>query len=844
MLLNWEDPRLVRLERARRPAWVWDAARRRIVWATKEAAELWGLDSVFLLVDRPLGEGDPTADDLALMATALDHTEGVDGPVTLWQDGRRRMIDVSARRFARAEGGDFILYTLARTPRAQAAKAANPIADLLGSFPLGLAIFTTTGSCIYGNRAFERLLGRAQGLSFADLTGSERAGERLARNLLSCGSARVAPTITRDGADLTLQIDAALIADPVAGQTAFLVQVEDVSARRSHERQLGERFALMKSLLEASVEGWIALNQSLCVRGLGGTLFGGEKADRAIGLSWQDAFSLLGIEPGEALATAISARSSIQATLPGETARMATAVPRWSDEGDFLGYQIAITAQRSEIYAREAEIGAARIIDLGAVALIGHDNFEIAYANERAAKLFGAASPESLIGRPFLDLFAADEKRASEHYDRLNDVNEIATNALHAERLDGSKITVDAEFRKAPIFGKELVLGSFHDVTRFTSPVTQQVITPTAWLDTIPVALILIDNRGRITQANGQALTLLSLNAADVNGRGFDEFIDRDDRPAYAIRRAAATSMAPGLSAALEARLKPRPDSSIAAQLALRPVAGSDSLIIAITSLEAREERQSRMRRALEQAQETVRQKTDFLSAISHEMRTPLNAIIGFSEFMSEGRLGPIGNEKYFGYVKDIHMSGLHLLSLVNDLLDMSKIEAGRYELDFASVAVEDIIDQALRMVRPSADKKGVLLIKQLGGVPPVMADQRSLRQILLNLLSNAIKFTPSPGSVTVKTTHDALDGVRIEIADTGVGMAPADLKRALEPYGQVHRPHANDEPGTGLGLPLAKALTEANHARFEIESAEGKGTRVNIVFPAAQVTEGIAGQA
>lgn len=808
---------------------------------------LWGLEDAFLLIDRPLGDRDPAAEDLALASNALDHSEGVDTQVRLWQDGRRHTIDVSARRFARTENGDFVLFTLARGARAQAADSApaNPIADLLGSFPLGLAIFTTAGRCIYGNRAFERLLGRAQGLSFADLMGSARAGERLGRNLLGAGSVRVAPTITREGADLTLQIDAALIADPVAGQTAFLVQAQDVSARRGYERQLGERFALMKSLLESVVEGWIILTAALRVRTLGGALFdgAGSKADSAIGLSWEEAFPLLGIEPSEALADAIKSRASTQIELPNEPGRMATAMPRWSDEGDFLGYQIALTSTPGATSAREAGLGPARMIDLGAVALIGHDNFEIVYANERAAQLFGAASPDSLIGRPFLDFFATDEKRASGHYDQLGtETKEVSTPSLRAERLDGSTIIVDAEFRKTYLFGKELVLASFHDVTRLASSAQPQVITPTAWLDTIPIALILIDSKGRVTQANAQAQSLLKLNAGEVDGRAFDEFIDRDDRAAYAIRRAAATSMAPGLVATLEARLKPRPEISIAAQLALRPAAGNEGLMIAITSLEAREERQARLQRALEQTQDSVRQKTEFLASISHEMRTPLNAIIGFSEFMREGRLGPIGNEKYAGYIDDIHMSGLHLLSLVNDLLDMSKLEAGRYELDFTPVAVEEVIDQALRMIRPSADKKGVLLIKQLGGVPPVMADLRSVRQILLNLLSNAVKFTPSPGSVTIKTAYDTLEGVKIEVSDTGIGMAPRDLQRALEPYAQVHRRHANDEPGTGLGLPLAKALTEANHAQFAIESAEGKGTRVTVVFPAAQVTEGVAG--
>lgn len=848
-MLNLEDPRLVRLERARRPAWVWDATRHRIVWATNEAAVLWGLEDAFLLIDRPLDERDPTSEDLTLASNALDHAEGIDVQVRLWQGGKRRTVDVSARRFARTDDGDFVLFTLARGPRPQtaASAAANPIADLLGSFPLGLAIFTTAGQCIYGNRAFQRLLGRAQGLSFTDLMGSGRAGERLARNLLGSGSLRVAPTITRDGADLTLQIDAAMIADPVGGQSAFLVQAQDISARRGYERQLGERFAMMKALLESTVEGWIVLTPTLRVRTLGGTLFDkpSQSTDDAIGLPWEEALPLLGIDLSEALADAIKSRTSAQVTLSGAPARLATALPRWSDEGAFLGYQIALTSTAGTAAATAPGPVQSRTIDLGTVALIGHENFEISYANERAARLFGAASPDSLIGRPFLDFFARDEKRASEHYDQLStDTAEVTTPSLRAERLDGSAIIVDAEFRKARLFGKDLVLASFHDVTRLASAAAPQIITPTAWLDTIPVALILIDNKGRITQANTQALSLLNLSAAEVDGRAFDEFIDREDRAAYAIRRAAATSMAPGLVAGLEAHLKPRPEISIAAQMALRPASGNEGLMIAITSLEAREERQAKLQRALEHTQDLVRQKTEFLSAVSHEMRTPLNAIIGFSEFMREGRLGPIGNEKYAGYINDIHMSGLHLLSLVNDLLDMAKIEAGRFELDFAPVAVEEVVDQALRMIRPSADKKGVILVKQLAGVPPVMADLRSVRQILLNLLSNAVKFTPSPGSVSIRTAHDALEGVKIEVSDTGIGMTPRDLQRALEPYAQVHQRHANDEPGTGLGLPLAKALTEANHARFAIESAEGKGTRVSIVFPAAQVTEGIAGKA
>ncbi len=841
-MFNWEDPRLVRLERAKRPAWVWDAARRLIVWATDAAAELWGLEDAFLLVDQPFGERDPVAEDLSLAASALNHAEGIDAQVRLWQGDSQRSIAVEARRFARTETGDLVLFTLARGARERTAASttANPIAELLGPFPIGLAIFTTTGRCIYGNHAFARLLGATQGLSFTDLTGSPRAGERLARQLLGAGSARIIPTISRGGAEMTLQVDAALIADAASHQTAFFVQAQDVSARRGLERQLGARFELMKSILEANVDGWIVLDQRLRLRTLGGFLFDdADKAQSAIGLPWREAFERLGIDVDEALTRTFGSRDSTQVPLPSDPSRSLAATPRWSEEGDFLGYQITLSASASA--TREPE-GLARIIDLGTTALIGHNNFEITYANERATQLFGAPSPQSLIKRPFLDLFAEDEKRASEHYDALGgDNSEVLTPALHAERLDGSAIIVDAEFRKANLFGEDLVLASFHDVTRLAG-LSEQAANSNAWLDILPIAIVVIDNRGLITQANAQAVSLMKLSTDELEGRAFDDFIDRDDRAAYSIRRAAANSMAPGLVATLETHLKPRPDLSIATQLALRPTALSDGLVIAISSLEAREERQAALKQSLEHSQELLREKTDFLSAISHEMRTPLNAIIGFSEFMLEGRLGPIGNEKYAGYVDDIHMSGQHLLSLVNDLLDMSKIEAGRYELDFAPVAIEDVVEQALRIIRPSADKKGVLLVKQLGGAPPVMADLRALRQILLNLLSNAVKFTPSPGSVTVKTSSDTLEGVKIEVVDTGLGMAPAELARALEPYAQVHSAHANDERGTGLGLPLAKALTEANHARFTIESEAGKGTRITIIFPAAQVAGGVLG--
>ena len=832
---------------------MWDAHAQRIVWATDEGARLWGLEDAFLLIDRPFGPSDPATEDLMLAAGALAHTEGIESAIRLWQSGRKRTIGVVAMRFARTPQGDLVLFTPQRR-RGTSARAAsapgNPIADLLGSFPLGLAVFSPGGQCLYGNPAFERILGPASRISFSDVMGSQPGGERLVRALLAAGTLRVTPTLTRGGTEMTLQIDAALIQDPAAGRSAFLVQAQDVSSRRGRERQLSERFEMVKSLLERAVEGWAVLDRRLRVKALGGRLFDREGVDagQALGGLWREACEILGLERDADVEGALLARQAAQARLK-DGGQLLTATPQWSEDGDFEGYQLIISGPEYAAQSAglaQAQERPARALDIGAIALIAHENFDIVYANTRAAKLFGAESAAQLIGKPFLSLFRNDERRASRHYDELAvGADESSANSLEAATIGGGQLYLDAEFRPARLAGKPVVLASFQDVTRFMAEraLNPQTEENYAWLDAAPTALLVIDSKGRISRANSLATRLLSMTQEQLIGRALVEMIGKADRTAYEIRRAAATSMVPGLAATLEARLQPGGDLAVNALVAMRPAFGSPEpdLIVALTNLDAQHGKLEELQSALEHAGDANRQKSDFLSAISHEMRTPLNAIIGFSEVMREGRLGPIGNQRYAEYADDIHMSGQHLLSLVNDLLDMSKIEAGRYELEFAAVDVDATVDQAMRIIRPQADKKTVSLVAQASAVPQVMADQRSLLQILLNLLSNAVKFTPSAGAVTVKTSSDPIEGVKIEVADTGAGMSTADIARALEPYRQVHRAHANDERGTGLGLPLAKAMTEANHARFSIQSTPGQGTRVAITFPIAQVVEGIA---
>jgi signal transduction histidine kinase len=236
---------------------------------------------------------------------------------------------------------------------------------------------------------------------------------------------------------------------------------------------------------------------------------------------------------------------------------------------------------------------------------------------------------------------------------------------------------------------------------------------------------------------------------------------------------------------------------------------------------------------AKEQAERASSAKSDFLAKISHEIRTPLNAIIGFSEVMMEERFGPIGNDRYKQYLKDIHTSGGHLISLLNDLLDLSKIEAGKLELSFASIDLNELTQQCVALMQPQASRERIIIRTALApALPPVVVDARSVRQIVLNLLSNSIKFTAAGGQVIVSTA--ATDGgeLVLRVRDTGIGMSEKDIAVALEPFRQLATSSRWGSSGTGLGLPLTKALAEANRGRFSIKSAINAGTLVEVAFP------------
>ena len=243
------------------------------------------------------------------------------------------------------------------------------------------------------------------------------------------------------------------------------------------------------------------------------------------------------------------------------------------------------------------------------------------------------------------------------------------------------------------------------------------------------------------------------------------------------------------------------------------------------------------LRRAKEMAEAGSRAKSEFLAHISHELRTPLNAIIGFSEIYLRQMFGDMGNPRYLDYAKDIHESATLLLSLINDILDLSKIEAGRIELTDEAIDLRRTVRQCFRLVRSRATEAELALeFAMPPELPALRADQRALKQMLVNLLTNAIKFTPAGGRVRLEAALSGDGALTVEIVDTGIGMSAEQINRALEPFGRIDSAFNRSREGTGLGLPLVKALIEAQGGRLEIDSAPGAGTTTRLVFPKERV--------
>ncbi|MGD1934541.1 MAG: PAS domain-containing sensor histidine kinase [Candidatus Phaeomarinobacter sp.] len=362
-----------------------------------------------------------------------------------------------------------------------------------------------------------------------------------------------------------------------------------------------------------------------------------------------------------------------------------------------------------------------------------------------------------------------------------------------------------------------------------------------AVLDNVSHGVIMVDEAGDITAWNSRVCEVLHLP---------DDFIRHNPKLEDAINHGVAPQLPDGPARAeLIAYWKERLVSTEVQSFEQHTSEGrtldvrieplpAGGFVASFADISSRMEVESQLRAAKEAAEAASNMKSEFLANMSHELRTPLNAVIGFSEAIEQQIVGEVP-EVYRGYAADIQTSGHHLLSLINDLLDLSKIEAGKFELDEEQINLGNIINVSLRLIDPTAQAKNVTVEKTAAYLPPVWVDERAMRQVFLNVLSNAVKFTEPGGRVHINSHLDESGDITISVTDTGIGMAAEDIPRALQPFEQVSSSLTRGHAGTGLGLPMVASLIQLHDGDVTVESQLGEGTTVHIKLPASRSMPG-----
>lgn len=361
----------------------------------------------------------------------------------------------------------------------------------------------------------------------------------------------------------------------------------------------------------------------------------------------------------------------------------------------------------------------------------------------------------------------------------------------------------------------------------------------TSILETATDGVVIIDSDSKIQSLNASASALFDYNADDATGQPFAMLFAAESQNSVLeyVGAMSGPSVASLLNDGREVLGRVSSGGTMPLSMTMGRLSGSEGYCAVLRDISQTKYVEEELQSAKSEAESASSHKSDFLARVSHEIRTPLNAIIGFSDLIAQERFGPAGHPRYNEYAHDIGKSGRHVLDIVNDLLDISKIESGQQDLDFQAVALNDEVVEALSLMQQIANENRVIVRSSLpADVPSVVADKRSIKQILLNILSNSIRFTPAGGQIVVSSSLEPSGHVMLRIRDNGVGMSRVELERAMQPFGQVGQETRQRGDGTGLGLPLTRAMTEANRANFDIVSAPGEGTLVTINFPPQRV--------
>ena len=814
-------PRLDDLRHAPEAAWLWDPARTRIVWANPAGIAFFGGETLFDLLDRPFDPREPGVARIAELSRMLARGRAETALLAFPSTGEGTAIACRCQVHALPDGRDGLLVTSCHEPAGQAASKAAQAARAFDRLPAAAAIAGRDGTFSHLNAAATALLAPGQKSGLAGLLGDPA----LALDLLNRTEAAGTVAVTRSLAVPFGPRDIRLTLKQLDGQddaTAFaLLMLEDVTERRALERQFAPQPIAEQKDPAPPSEPAPELKPETRARSL-------PEPDAAV-------FERLGkaVEDGIRQLPAREAAPAPEAGVDTAPRRRLQRIPD----------QVRLPLENRSEAVLVAKDGQLLFANPAAARLFGHETGEDVINDEELSRQFGALA-QSL---PALDIEGPGGRllRASVQMSVIpwlgGPARQFVVSPAEAEapRQDpppapapeppppeqAAPARASAEVIQLPV--------------RQPSPEADQELR--AILDTAADGIITLDQEARIHTFSAGAEAIFGYRIAEVAGKPFLDLLAPDSRKT--VRDYLAALQGPGLASVFN------DGREVTAQVAQ---GGTVPLFLTIGRLQASRSQaafcavvrditqwkktEAELREAKERAEATSRQKSEFLASVSHELRTPLNAIMGFSEVMRLGRFGEIDNEKYRGYVQDIHASGAHLLSLIDDLLDLSKVEAGRLELNFTSVNLGDVAEHAMKLLAEQATQARVVLRKSFpAGLPNVVADLRSMRQIMLNLLSNAIKFTDPGGQVVISAQLMGAGELKLRVKDSGIGMDEDQLRNALEPFRRVAT-EGRAVKGTGLGLPLTKALVEANRASFHLASEPRRGTLAEITFPTTRV--------
>jgi signal transduction histidine kinase len=869
------DPRLAAPATSPWPAWLWSADASRIVWANAAGAALFGAADTRECVQRRFDVNNPAAAQIVRLAATLPSA----GPPRLerlrgFGLGFGRALTCACSRLVLADGKAAVLIA-ATEPAGPALSLAERVRRLFGDDE-PLAVFAADGALLHATAAARAQLGGANSLSALGILESnlQRLGDGPTCVLVLClPQPQAAPIET---ADVTPSEAVAPSATPEAAVTAP-APLPTPPQTASPAEPVVERRHPLRFVWQMDADGRFVVGSDEFIELVG------PRTTAAFGRTWNEISAELKLDPDNQIARAVSSHetwSGIVIPWPvDETSDRLpvelSGLPVFDRDRSFRGYRgfgvcrdIARINQLARA-RRERPIGfmPAPDADDGTLSTVQNpaaaDTAAPAEAAPRPERPAQPIAPAAANVVPFRQAPPAEPKAPT-----LSPVERRAFRELAQElnaRLRGPP--------EAPAAAGPGVEGALAEAPRppdqaaesaatlpssempplrtdeAESPVAAEagggataqpaaVIDPSL-LDRLPIG-VLVYRHDALLHANRHFLETTgydNLTALEAAGGLNSLFVERgaDTLAESTGTQTLSIMTGRGDTVAVDGRLFTVPWNGASA-LALILTNGLNAVGRRATEL-ALAAAETELRNAKRETQKSAAAKAEFLAKISHEIRTPLNAMTGFAEVMMTERFGPIGNERYREYLKDIHGAGTHLVSLLNDMLDLSKVESGKLDLSFGNVGVNDLTQQCVGIMQPQANRARIIIRTSLTpALPQVVADERSLRQIVLNLLANSIKFTGPGGQVIVSTAVSDASEVVLRVRDTGVGMSEKDIEAALEPFRQVATSGSWGSGGTGLALPLTKALAEANRANFHIKSAPNAGTLVEIAFPPSRV--------